>query len=235
MKLLCKRLVPTFMILLVALPVLAACPNGGVYRSSQGTMALGRAAEGWCGAGGSAVDFGQPGNALHLMSWSDGVLGGQWHIFGLTVDAAGAVLVDSYMSPQGIGWKDYLINYDGGHFWLSGDHAWSTDGLPVTGMVSSFSLSVRVNYFLNQVDGATSNVSMTGSFDGCGECVFQYVLADGLLAWRTGWPNQPSGYPELPCGANVGELTDICSINANINCSVTNESETWGDVKSLFR
>ncbi len=235
MKLLCKRLVPAFMLLLVALPVLAACPNGGVYRSSQGTMDLGRAAEGWCGASGNPVDFGQPGNALHLMSWDAGVLGGQWHIYGLTVDAAGAVLVDSYMTPQGIGWKDYLIHYDGGQFWLAGDHTWSSDGQPVTGTITSFSISVRVNYFLNQVDGATSNVSMTGTFDGCGECVMQYTLADGLLAWRTGWPNMPAGYPELPCGANVGELTDICSINANINCAVTNESETWGDVKSLFR
>lgn len=235
MNLLRKGLLAVFMLLLVAAPALATCPVEGVYRSAQETMELGRAAEGWCGAGGNPVAFGQPGNALHLMSWDGGVLGGQWHIYGLTVNAAGAVLVDSYMSPQGIGWKDYLINYDGGHFWLTGDHTWSEDGLPLTGTVTAFSISVRVNYFLNEVDGATSNVSMTGAFDGCGECVFQYVLADGLLAWRTGWPNMPAGYPELPCGANVGELTDVCSINANINCAVTDESETWGDVKSLFR
>jgi hypothetical protein len=235
MNLLCKRLAPALMLLLVAIPVLAACPVGGEYRSSLGTMALGRAAEGWCGASGHPVEFGQPGNALHLMSWNGGVLGGQWHIFGLTVNAAGAVLVDSYMTPQGIGWKDYLISYDGGQFWLAGNNAWSGDGQPLTGIINSFSISVRVNYFLNQVDGATSNVSMTGAFDGCSECVFQYVLADGLLAWRTGWPNMPTGYPELPCNASVGELTDVCSINARINCAVTDESETWSDVKSLFR
>jgi hypothetical protein len=235
MNLLRKRLLPVFMLLLVAVPALAICPVGGIYRSSLGTMALGRAAEGWCGASGNPVEFGQPGNTLDMMSWDAGVLGGQWHIYGMTVNAAGAVLVDSYMTPQGIGWKDYLINYDGGGFWLTGSNTWSSDGQPLTGTITTFSISVRVNYFMNEVDGATSNVSLTGAFDGCTDCVFQYVLADGLLAWRTGWPNMPAGYPALPCGANVGELTDICSINANINCAVDNQSETLGDVKSLFR
>jgi hypothetical protein len=235
MNLLRKRLLPAFMLLVVAVPVMAACPIGGVYRSAQGTMSLGRAAEGWCGANGNPIEFGRPGNSLDLMSWDGGVLGGEWHISGLTVNAAGAVLTGSYMTPQGIGWKDYLINYDGGQFWLTGNHAWSGDGQDLTGVITSFSISVRVNYFMNQVDGATSNVSMTGAFDGCTECVFQYVLADGLLAWRTGWPNMPAGYPAMPCGANVGELTDICSINAHINCAVTDQSETWSGVKSLFR
>jgi hypothetical protein len=214
----------------------AGCPDSGYFFSVAGTMMTGRGSEGWCGADGNPIAFGQPGNSVDEASWDGATLGTQWHIWGMTIDAAGASEIASDLDGFGNGWVDYQANYDGGQFWLSGSHVWSLDGFDLTGTVTEYNVVTRVTYFFGMLVGATSNIYMTGIFDGCDTCVIENVIANGCLEWRPEiGGTAPANYPAYLCG-NTGELFSVCTVACTISCNgVATEGETWGGVKSLFR
>jgi hypothetical protein len=76
-------------------------------------------------------------------------------------------------------------------------------------------VGTRVSYSGGQPVGATSNIFFTGVFDGCPEQTLEYVITNAMLVWRSdsGAP-RPDNFPDLLCGANGGELFEVCCITA---------------------
>jgi hypothetical protein len=215
----------------------AGCPDSGYFFSLDGTMMTGRASEAWCGADGNPVQGGQPGNTENAESWDGSVLGTQWKIWGMAIDATGAVQVASDIDGFGNGWIDYETNYVGGEFWMSGDHTWSIDGMDLTGVITQYNVLTRMSYFFGDLVGATSNIYMQGTFDDCDECIIENVVANGCLDWHPDFGgNPPANYPPYLCDTDMGELFSVCTVSCTISCNgVATEGETWGGVKSLFR
>ena len=234
-----RTIIGAVLSLALVIPALAACPIDGHFSSlypdvGDYPMSLGRAAEAWCGGG-----AGMPGNLMNAQSWDGTALGLEWKIWGMEIDADGGVEIDSNI-VNGTGWIDYVTNYVGGEFWLSGDREWSSDGEDLVGQVSGFNVATRVTYLMGEVAGATSNFYLTGNFDGCEVCLIQEVTGNTELDWRPGgmlvnWGPFPADYPDFLCPTEDGELFTVCCIDLVIACDVASETTTWGDVKSLFR
>ncbi len=221
--------------MLVAGAAFAECahePLQGSYSTTVGTMIGGRVSEAFCSGGGP----GQPGNAQNAMSWNGMTLGGQWTMSGMTIDAAGAVQKKYAIDAFGNGYIDYVTNYTGGQFWLSGAGAWG-DGLgDFTGTLAYYNVGTRVSYFGWQQVGVTSNITFRGAFNDCAYCFIDYAVANSFLIWTSGEGTMPVNYPPFLCGATTGELHDACCVTMHILCDVTaTEESTWGSIKSLYR
>jgi hypothetical protein len=235
MKLL-KMLFVLSVVLLVASSSFATCthkPKDGVYTTSGGTLFAGRASEAFCGG----VGPGAPGNTQNAMSWDGAALGGQWHIWGMAIDATGAVETGRFFDAHGNGWIDYVTDYTGGQFWLSGGGAW-TDGLgDFGGTITYYNVDAKVSYIGGQPVGVTSNISMRGAFASCNYCFIDYGISNVILVWRTGYTApMPANYPPFLCSANAGELYDVCDATISIFCDVTaTQPSTWGQIKDLYR
>lgn len=215
----------------LAASALAGCPDSGYYRTSNGTLLPGRVSEAWCTTG-----PGQPGNTENAMSW-DGTLGMQWKVWGQAIDAAGAVEVANTVDVNGDGYIDYVTNYTGGQFWLSGSHIWSLDGLDITGTLTYYNVAARVQYSGGQAVAANANVFFDGMLDDCEDCQIAYTIANAELIWSSNSTTpMPADYPALLCDATTGELFDACCITMVITCGgVATEGQTWGHIKTLYR
>jgi hypothetical protein len=223
------------LILLIASSAFAVCshkPKDGIYSTSNGSILAGRCSEAYCDGGGG----GRPGNTQNAMSWDGAVLGGQWKMWGMAIDAGGAVETGRFFDGTGWGWIDYVTNYTGGQFWLSGGGGWG-DGLgDFTGAVTYYNVGAKINFVGWQPVGITSNVTMTGKFNDCNYCFIDYGSANSLLIWKTGdAAPMPSNYPLFLCGAIAGELHEVCDLTIRIFCDVTaTEASTWGKIKELY-
>ncbi len=221
-------------IVLFAAPAWTVCPvhpNPGTYSTYAGTIMPGRDSEAWCTGAGP----GKPGNTDNAESWNGTTLGSQWRVWGMQIDANGGVETGRNLDASGNGWIDYRTNYTGGQFWLSRSHTWSDGINDLTGAVSYFNVATRVTLVLGQIRGATSNIYFTGVFNECPACTLEYVISNAMLVWMPGWPDMPANYPALQCGASLGELFDVCCIQASIYCPVANGESTWGAIKELYR
>ncbi|RJR27685.1 MAG: hypothetical protein C4574_05920 [Candidatus Latescibacterota bacterium] len=222
--------------MLVSSVVAAQCahqPVPGSYKTLDGTMIGGRASEAFCSGAGPGV----PGNTQNAESWNGAALGTQWKIWGMAIDAAGAVETARSINSSGTGWIDYVTNYAGGFFWLSGSHTWG-DGLgDFSGTITYYNVGTKVSYFMGMIVGVTSNITLRGQFADCPYCFIDYSLANSMLIWKTGdGAPMPANYPPFLCGANGGELHDICCVTLNIVCDPTaTETSTWGAIKDLYR
>lgn len=216
-----------------AFAVCAHPPKDGVYTTTSGTILGGRVSEAWC----SGVGPGQPGNMEDAMSWDGTNLGAQWRVWGHVIDPVGATETGRDMDAYGNGWIEYVTNYMGGQFWLSGTGSWGDGSTDYTGAITYFTVTTRVTYAGGQPVGASSNILLTGSFNDCTNCSIQYAISNAILIWRTGYPtSMPANYPAFSCGASAGELFDACCIVTKIFCTpVATESSTWGGIRALYR
>ena len=231
-----KGIVALSIMILLASAAHSACPNppkDGTYTTSNGTILSGRASESWC----SGVGPGQVGNTEYAMSWDGTSLGTQWKVWGMAIDQNGAVETARHFDASGWGWIDYNTNYAGGQFWLSGDHIWGDGSADFTGVLTYYNVSARVNYVGWQPVGVTSNIILTGVFDGCSSCRIEYAISNAMLVWQTGYPAaMPADYPPFLCSATSGELFTACCIIAKIHCTpVATEDSTWGGIKALYQ
>jgi hypothetical protein len=220
-------------VLFIAAAVWAGCPihpNPGIYTTTNGTILPGRVSEAWC----TVASPGVPGNTEDAQSWNGAALGSQWRVWGQAISAAGAQETGRSIDAYGNGWIDYVTSYVGGQFWLSKSHTWSDGINDLTGTVTYFNVGARVTLMGGQIVGATSNVLLQGYFDDCPVCTLEYVITNAMLAWMPGWGTAPANYPAYLCGANMGELFDVCCIRASIYCPVGTEESTWGAIKSLY-
>ena len=207
-------------------------PYEGSWTAPGGGLLEGRISEAWCY---SPFYSGVTGNTLNAESWDGATLGTQWKIWGMSIDAAGAVEVARDVDASGFGWIDYLTNYEGGDFWLEGNTSWS-DGTDLTGYVSVCNVNARVTVVGNMPVAITSNITIVGIFDICQWCSIE-IAANSTRIWRTGDAgSMPTGYPPFLCDADSGELHYSCCLNASVMCSETaNEEATWGAIKDMYR
>jgi hypothetical protein len=208
-------------------------PKDGVYSTSNATILGGRASEAWC----TGVGPGRIGNTENAMSWDGVNLGTQWKVWGMAIDAGGAVETARHFDSHGTGWIDYATNYSGGQFWLSGNNAWGDGSTDYTGTLTYYNVGARVNYVAGQPVGVASNIFLTGVFDNCPNCSIEYAISNALLVWQTGSSTaMPASYPPFQCNASSGELFDACCIVAKIHCTpISTNPSTWGGIKTLFR
>lgn len=206
-------------------------PNQGYFSTYAGTLLPGRVSEGFCG---TPVNGGVPGNTQDAMSWDGTTLGGQWHVWGMAIDAAGAGESGRDVDATGTGWIDYVTNYDGGNFWLDGAH-FGSSGLDFTGTIAYYNVSARIHLLYGQVTGITSNVTFNGQFTECECCYIEFAIANAIRVWPNieGTP-MPGGYPAFYCGT-TGELFDACCILMSVSCPVGTEETSWGAIKGMHR
>ncbi|MFO7652555.1 MAG: hypothetical protein R6X25_01920 [Candidatus Krumholzibacteriia bacterium] len=227
-------------ILFAAGSVWAYCPDViGTWGTQYGTLLEGRVSEAWCGADGSPVAPGQPGNVENAYSWDGVTLGTQWRVWGMAVDASGPQLSSDTVDANGNGSRTYVTNYVGGEYWLSGAYDWTNGSEDLTGVLESYLVVTTLTFIGGNVVGQTSNVTLTGRFTECPEannCVLEFAIANAILDWRSdfGMP-MPAGYPAFLCGATQGELFSSCCITMRVNCAVGAEGTTWGALKQLYR
>jgi hypothetical protein len=232
----CKLLLILSVLMILASSVFGEClnqPKDGIYTTSGGSMIGGRASEAWC----TGVGPGRPGNTENAMSWDGAILGGQWKVWGQAIDANGAVETGRNLDGNGNGWIDYQTTYTGGQFWLSGSGAWGNGTGDFTGTVAYYNVDARVSYLNGQAVGVTSNIYMTGVFDGCTQCRIEYAISNALLVWQTGSPgSMPADYPSFLCDATQGELYDVCCAVAKVYCTPAGvDSKSWGEIKELYK
>ena len=224
-----------FTVILVTISALGAwsqCPVPGIYSTSTQTITSGRASEAWCGNMGP----GKPGNRENAASWDGSTLGAQWKVWDIYIDGTGAVEVGRSIDAFGNGWIDYETNYLGGQFWLSKDHIWSDGVHEITGAITYYNVGTRVSIIGGQPVGATSNIFLTGVFNGCPEHILEYTITNAMQVWRSDSGNsRPENYPDMLCGANSGELFEVCCITASIREVVATEESSWGLIKELYK
>lgn len=220
------------LVTLSAFGVQAQCPVPDTYSTYTSTILSGRASEAWCGDAGP----GRPGNTENAASWNGSALGTQWKAWGMYIDEFGAAESGSNIDGFGNGWIDYETNYLGGEFWLSKDHIWGDGVNDITGTITYYNVATRVTLVGGQPVGATSNIYFTGVFDGCPDHILEYAITNAMQVWRSDSGNpKPGNYPGMLCGANSGELFDVCCITASIRESVAVEESSWGAVKEMYK
>ena len=208
-------------------------PNPGAYTTTDGGMLPGRASEAFCS---SPFHGGVPGNQQNAQSWDGSTLGTEWKVYGMTIDAAGAVELLNTVNALGNGMIVYGTDYDGGVFWLSGAHAWGDGSTGMYGTVDNYQVTATLSVVGGVVTSVASNVYFTGVFDDCPVCYFEFVISNALRVWVGDEGSQPADYPAFFCeGAPGGELFDVCCIDLVIDCGVGTEESSWGAIKQLHK
>lgn len=230
-----KLLLTAALVIALAAGAYAQCPHTvGIFTSTGGGPVLnGRVSEAWCNG-----NPGQPGNTEDAYSWDGATLGTQWHVWGMAMDAAGAVLIADTVNQWGYGTRTYQTFYDGGQFLLDAAGPWGDGWNDVTGSITSYLVVTTMTFVGGQVVGATSNVSFTGYFSECPQangCAIEFGIANATRVWMSGQGTMPAGYPAFLCNATLGELFDACCVTISIQCTVGAEEATWGSLKGLFR
>lgn len=230
------------MLLASAVSAQCGCPEDAIpYQRIWSTYDLsllpGRVSEAWCG---DPLMPGVPGNTEYAMSWDDAVLGSQWEAWGMQIDDAGASEVGSEIDEFGTGWIDYVTNYDGGRFWLSGAHFGPPGSVDFTGAITYFNVSTRVSLLNGNVVGSTSNVTFNGWLDTCSCCFIEFAIANVMRVWIEGEGAPPAPYPPFICSEDktpgtTGELFDACCIMLSISCPNSADNSSWGAIKELYR
>ena len=224
-----KTMMTILILSLAASVAVASCPeNVGLFASLNGPMSGGRVSESF--AGGAA---GMPGNTENAMSWDGVTLGGEWKVWGMTINSAGAVEISSDLDVNGNGWVEYRTDYDGGEFWLSKDGLWGDGWNDLTGVVQNYTVTTKVTMMGGQAVGSTSNIYFSGQFGESSPmngCVIEYAIANAMANGFTDGTN----YPAM-LGGGGGEYFDVCCISTSISCVVSNELESFGELKARFR
>ena len=219
---------------------LASCPDvTGIFSTLTGTIDPGRASEGWCGADGMPVGPGVPGNTINGASWNGSILGAQWTIGGMSIDANGAILVSDTIDGNGNGQRSYQTLYEGGDFWLAGSGPWTTDDVELNGGVENFLVLTTITFVGGNPVAQTSNITFNGFFYECPEfteCVIEFAIANAILVWNSNMGGTPpADYPALLCDATAGELFQSNDVTIGIDCVVATLDASWSSLKGMYR
>lgn len=224
------------LLIVVAVPALAAEPTPGIYQSTDlgGNVLLGRGTQSWLA----------PLNANHGVqdvfnsrSWDGATLGTQW-VFECGVQPAAQTVVDN-RDMSGNGTVVFTNTFDGGVFWLSKAGPWGDAVNDLTGTINITTSIVTVVYVTNVPVQSRLNIDSSGQFDGS-DCVLRFVIANGIGGGDTDLLPKPAGYPaflDTDCNGTrqYGSWGDINQVTLLIDCPVPVNGSTWGAVKTLYR
>jgi hypothetical protein len=159
----------------------------------------------------------------------------------MEIDGAGAGETGRYFDENNSGWIDYVTNYTGGKFWLSGAHFGPPGSVDFEGVITYFNVSTRVSYLYGNPTGATSSVTFNGWMtETCECCYIEFAIANAMRVWIEGQGTMPANYPPFICDEDktpgtTGELFDACCITASISCPNSNEESSWGAIKEMYK
>ena len=231
-----KLLTMTALMALILIPVLAqAAPVTGTFTSTDigGQILTGRAST-WR----SGVNSGLP-HVLHAQSWDGANLGTQWDISCATANSAFG-MVDNRVG--GTGTIVYTSTFNGGTFnFYAGGWPWG-DG---AGTLGTTSLVTTVQYLM--ISGVSTpvasviNGNTSGEFDN--GCLLSFAIGNGTGVGETPFASIPATYPiflDGTCGpaspsAQFGTWGNVITLTMHINCTVSDETASWGAIKSLYR
>ncbi len=221
---------------LIPLAGIAQCPaEVGVFTTLDGTLLAGRMSEAWC----NGMQW-ESGNVLNTESWDGAALGTQWKVYGMAIDADGAVLLNSELDQYGNGYEDYSIYYDGGEFWLTKDHTWGDGVNDLYGAVEEYHILVTITYIMGNPVGLTTNATFNGAFLDCDPingCGIEFAISNSNLLWRSdSGDTMLDDFPALLCGSGLeGEQHDMPCLTYSVSCLTGTQSESWGGLKTLYR
>lgn len=232
-----KRLLTmTALTVLVLLPVLAqAAPITGIFTSTDlgGQILTGRAST-WR----SGVNSGLP-HVLHAQSWDGASLGTQWDLSCATENSAFNV-VDNRVGGNGT--IVYTSTFNGGSFnFYAGGWPWG-DG---AGTLGTTTLITTVQY--SMISGVSTPVASVVNGNTSGEfdngCLLDFAIGNGTGVGETPYASIPATYPVFLDGtcspaspsAQFGTWGNVITITMHINCTVSEETTTWGAIKGLYR
>jgi hypothetical protein len=221
---------------LALLPLAAqADPITGTYTSTDlgGQLLTGRAST-WR----SGVNSGLP-HVLHAQSWDGSALGTQWELSCATENSAFSV-VDNRVGGNGT--VVYTSTFNGGTLtFFAGGWPWG-DGTATLGTTTLIS---TVQHLM--ISGVSTPVASVVNGNTSGEftngCLLTFAIANGSGVGETPFASIPATYPAFldgSCGpasasAQFGTWGNVMTMTMHINCTVSEETSSWGAVKGLFR
>lgn len=229
------RLFLVLTLLLVPTIALAGAPAAGTYTSTDigGLMLNGRFSESFAGGG-----PGQIGNTIHAQSFDGANLGTQWDLGCVSIEADPTITGDT-RDTNGTGNVTYVTDYDDGTFFLERNGPWGDGTEDYTGVIFTFQNTSTHQYFEHNLIAIVSNVTIYGMFDGYADCM-EFVISNS--ATLGSYPaDLPAGFPAYMdpfCGftPQAGGWGTVPTITLTItgNCSVENETNSFGTLKSRW-
>lgn len=221
---------------LTLLPLAAqADPVTGTYTSTDlgGQLLTGRAST-WR----SGVNSGLP-HVLHVQSWDGATLGTQWELSCATENSAFSV-VDNRVGGNGT--VVYTSTFNGGTLtFFAGGWPWG-DGTATLGTTTLIS---TVQHLM--ISGVSTPVASVVNGNTSGEftngCLLTFAIANGSGVGETPFASIPATYPAFLDGScspaspseQFGTWGNVMTMTMHVNCTVSEESSSWGAVKGLFR
>jgi hypothetical protein len=224
------------MVLITALPALAADPTPGVYNSTDlgGSVLLGRGTQSWV----APLNANQGLNDIfNSRSWDGATLGTQWTL-SCGIQPAVQTVVDN-RDGSGNGTVVFTNVFQSGTFFLSKDGPWGDAVNDLTGTINITTSIVTVVYVSNVPVQSRLNIDSSGQFDGS-DCLLRFVVANGIGGGDTDLLPKPAGYPTFlapDCSASrvFGSWGDINQVTLQLDCPVPTHESTWGTIKTLYR
>jgi hypothetical protein len=234
-----NRVTVAIFAVLLLIPLLAAAgPINGIYRSTDlgGQLLTGRAST-WR----SGINSGLP-HVLHAQSWDGATLGTQWEI-SCPIENSNFLVQDNRVNGNGT--IVYTSSFNGGTFtFFAGGWPWG-DG---TGTLNTTTLITTVQYVM--IGGVSTpvasvvNGNTTGAF--ANGCLLSFAIANGSGVGETSsqFPmTKPADYPSFldgTCGPaspslQYGTWGTVMTITIGIDCSVPEQSVSWGEAKAVYR
>lgn len=221
---------------LIVLPLAAqADPVTGTYTSTDlgGQILTGRAST-WR----SGVNSGLP-HVLHAQSWDGANLGTQWEL-SCAIENSAFGIVDNRVGGNGT--VVYTSTFNGGTLtFFAGGWPWG-DGSATLGTTTLIS---TVQHMM--IGGVSTPVASVINGNTSGEftngCLLTFAIANGSGVGETPFASIPATYPAFLDGscsaaspsAQFGTWGNVMTMTMHINCTVSEETTSWGAIKGLYR
>lgn len=218
---------------------LAGAPLEGIWRSTDlgGPVPLGRYTESWETGGGAM----QAGTILNASSWDGVLLGGSW-AYSCATEPSAAVLLNDSVDALGFGSRTWHKTFVGGQIWLSGSGPWANGDAQYTGSIIAYEEFETVTYVAFLPIAATTNIQASATIEGYDSLCLGFTVGNGAKIGDTlAGATPPANYPALmvpgcnPGGVN-GAWWNLAQLTLYItNCTVGDEDQSWGGLKTQYR
>lgn len=215
-------------------------PLNGVYSSTDigGVISTGRYMESF-----DVPDMAaSPGTVLHAQSWDGMSLGLEWS-YSCGVVETEPVLISDNVNATGTGSRTYEKTFVGGTIWLSGTGPWANGDPEYSGPILSYVEYETIQYVGFVRVHAVTNVTAVAQIDGYNDACMSFTVGNGVEIGSTDFGDPvPTDYPDMleaytcnPISSN-GAWWDMLTLSLYIDsCTVSTETTSWGNLKSIYR
>jgi len=231
-----KTVIVFFLIIVVAVPVLAQPPVDGIYQTTDlgGLMLEGRYSESWIAGNAFAA-----GNTMNEESWDGATLGTQWRFSCASV--VSVQLIGNTVNAAGDGSKFWKVTYTGGVLWLDGAGPWGGGAPDYMATVDTWTAIVTEQYAAFVLVGSIRNVGVEATFVGYGPMCLSIHSKNTEKIGEAGSGGVAADYPsflDILCTsvAGAGEWGVVNQMSFLVDgCQTVPVQETsWGQLKQLY-